>query len=155
MRKTFWIVLAFLLACATSFSADNFQPLNVKTGLWEVTEHMTAQGLPPAMAALVNHTSTYKTCITPEQLKENPFSDDKCKWSLIQSNSSDMEVKGTDCDSGKKEGMSTTVHYKLHAVDSEHVNGSGDWTATGQGQTMSGTVDGSGHWTASSCGNVR
>ncbi len=76
----------------------------------------------------------------------------KCNWKLIKSNSSDMEAKGTACDASENEG--TNVHYKLHALDSEHVNGSGDWTATFQGQVINGTVAGSGHWVASSCGDV-
>ncbi len=153
MRQT--LFLFCLLACASSFGADNYHPLNVKTGLWQVTEHTTATGLPPSMAALTNHTNTYETCVTPENLKENPFSDHKCNWTLIKSNSSDMEARGTACDAGKNQGASTTVHYKLHAVDSEHVNGSGDWTSAFEGQPVSGTVTGSGHWVASSCGNVR
>jgi hypothetical protein len=154
MRNTLLIAAACLLACTTFFAADNYQPLNVKTGLWQVTEHTMAQGLPPSMAALANHTNTYKTCVTPEKLKENPFSEEKCNWTLMKSSSSDMEAKGTSCVS-PSEGMSTSVHYKLHAVDSEHVSGSGDWTSTGGGQSMSGTVSGSGQWVGSSCGDVQ
>ncbi len=154
MRKTLLVVVC-LVACASSFGSDNYQPLKVKTGLWQVTEHTLAKGLPPSMAALANHTITYKTCVTPEKLNENPFTDHKCNWTLIKSSASDMEAKGTACDAGSKQGMSTVVHYKLHAEDSEHVNGSGEWTSTAQGQTMSGTVNGSGHWVASSCGNVQ
>ncbi len=154
MRKTLLVVVVCLLAYASSFGGDNYQPLNVKTGLWQVTEHTIAKGLPPSMAAMANHTNTYKTCVTPEKLRENPFSDHKCNWTLVKSSSSDMEAKGTACDAGKNQGTSTAVHYKLHATDAEHVNGSGDWTATGGGQNMNGTVDGSGHWVAASCGNV-
>jgi hypothetical protein len=155
MRTTLLIVVVCLLACGTFFGGDNDQPLNVKTGLWQATETTNAKGLPPSMAALANRTITYETCVTPQKLKENPFTDHQCNWTFIKSSSSDMEAKGTACDAGKNQGMSTDVHYKLHAVDSEHVNGSGDWTSTGGGQTMSGTINGSGHWVANSCGNVK
>lgn len=153
MRKTFLVVVVCLLARVTFFGGDNYQPLNVKTGLWQVTENTVAKGLPPSMAAMANHTINYETCVTPEKLKENPFTNEKCKWTLLQSSSSDMEAKGTACESGN-EGISADVHYMLHAVDSEHVNGSGDWTANFQGQPMSGTITGSGRWVASSCGDV-
>jgi hypothetical protein len=149
-----YVAAICLLAVATGFSGDNYQPLSVKPGLWQVTENTKAKGLPPAMANMANHSITYKTCVTPAKLKENPFTDHKCNWTVIKSNSSDMEAKGTSCDAGKNQGMSTDVHYKLHAVDSEHVNGSGDWTASGEGQSMSGSVTGSGHWVSASCGNV-
>jgi Protein of unknown function (DUF3617) len=154
MRNIFLIVVVSLFGCATFFGGDNYQPLNVKTGLWQVTENTVAKGLPPSMAAMANHTNTYQTCITPEKLKENPFTDEKCTWTLINSNSSEMEVKGTACRSGSNLGTLADVHYKLHAVDSEHVNGSGDWAATVEGQPMSGTITGSGHWVSSSCGDV-
>lgn len=154
MPKTLLVVVVCLVACASSFGAHNYQPLNVKTGLWQVTEHTVAKGLPPSMAALANHTVSYKTCVTPEKLQENPFTDHKCNWTLMESSSSDMEARGTACDAANNQG-STTVHYRLHAVDSEHVNGSGDWTSTVQGQPITGSIDGSGHWLASSCGNVQ
>lgn len=153
MLRTLFAVC--LLTSAVYAGGPAYQPLNVKTGLWQVTENTNAKGLPPAMAAAVNHSITYKTCVTPEKLKENPFTGHKCNWTMIRSSSSDMEAKGTACDAGKNQGMSTDVHYKLHAVNPGYVTGTGDWTSSGGGQNMSGTVNGSGHWVSSSCGNVQ
>lgn len=154
MRKRLWVIVCLSISAAC-FGSGNYKPMNVKTGLWEVTEHTVAKGLPPAMAAMGNRNLTYKTCVTPEKLKENPFTGHDCKWTILNSSSSDMEAKGTACDAGKNQGMTTNVHYKLHAVDSEHVNGSGDWTATGGGQNINGSIDGSGHWLGASCGQVK
>ncbi len=154
MRKISLVVLVCLVASAAFSGGPNYEPLNVKLGLWQVTEKTTAQGMPIA-AQNGMHSITYKTCVTKEKLAENPFSDHKCKWTVLRSSASDEEAKGTNCDAGENQGMDTTVHYKLHAVDPEHVNGSGEWTSTGGGMSLSGTVSGSGHWVAASCGNVR
>ena len=61
-----------------------------------------------------------------------------------------MEVSGTACDVGYQ-GMKANFHLKLHVVDSEHVQGSGDWQADGGGMSMNGKATGNGKWISASC----
>jgi hypothetical protein len=137
------------------------QPLNAKTGLWEVTETIVWIGLPPQMAAMMKgmpQTRTYKTCVKTENLSTNPWaggSGDKCSWTVVTSTSTDMEVRGTACDLGKNYGMKADVHGTIHVADSQHGTGSMDVTLTGSGQTMHGTASYTGKWIGSSCAGMQ
>lgn len=172
MRKLLLVVAIGLLACVVLAQNARFQPLNVKAGLWQVTVTTAFSGqLPPEMQARLDqmtpqqrarieaqfgatpHTRTYKKCIKQEDVKRDPFSgrDEKCNWTVLNSTSSEMEVRGTSCDAGKNQGMDTDVTLKIHALDSGNVKASVKGTATGNGQTM--TVNGSytGKWLGSTC----
>ncbi len=150
MSKTLFVSMVCLLASAAFTAGGKFEPLNVKTGLWQVTETYSATGLPAGIPA--NHTNNYKTCITKKDLDSNPFRerDDKCSWTVMNSTASDMEVSGTACDMGEQ-GMTADIHLKLHVVDAEHVQGLGDWKANGGGMSMSGKATGNGKWISASC----
>ncbi len=152
MRKTLLASAVCLFASAAVAGSGQFQPLNVKTGLWQVTETYSATGLPAGMPAAA-HTFTYKNCVTNKDLAANPFSDpnQNCTWKVLNSTGSDMEVKGTSCSLDREQGIKANVHLKLHVVDPEHVNGSGDWTADGNGLSMSGNATGSGKWISANC----
>ncbi len=150
MRKTLFVSVVCLLASAAVAGAGQYQPLNVKPGLWQVTETYSATGLPAGVPSA--RTTTYKNCVTKQELATNPFSepDQKCTWTVLKSTGSDMEVKGTSCFLADT-GMESDIHMKLHAVDPEHVTGSGEWTASGNGQQMSGKATGSGKWVSATC----
>ncbi len=143
------IFLGVVLVSATIlFSANTYQPLKVKTGLWQVTTSNNLMGS--------QHTSSYKTCVTAKDLNTNPWAngaDDKCDWSVVTSTASDMEVQGSSCAAGKNYGMETNVDIKFHAVDSENVKASLQGTSTGNGQTMNFSGTYAGKWISSDCPN--
>jgi hypothetical protein len=173
------IQFTLILLWATVLLAGTFQPLNVKTGLWQVTEVSTVGGAPPItpdmQAALdkmtperraraeammksrfggTPHTTQYKKCITPKDLNSNPFVNgpgEKCNWTTVTSTSTDMEARGSGCEAGKEQGMDTDVDIKLHVVDPQNVKATVQGKATGNGQTMN--IDNSltGKWVAATC----
>jgi hypothetical protein len=178
MRKGFLASLICLFAGVVLLAAGKVQPLNVKTGLWQVSMTTTMSGLPPIapemqakldqmtpeqrakMEAMMKsrfggtpHTSSYKKCVTKEELENNAFDkpDEKCNWTVVNSTGSDMEVKATSCAAAKNEGMQTDVDLKLHVVDSENVQASMQLTATGNGHTMNGSGSYTGKWLGAAC----
>lgn len=132
-------------------------PLNVNTGLWQMTETVTWTGLPPQTEAIMKQaapTHTYKSCVKPKDLSSNPWGDgshDKCTWTAVNSTGTDMDVRATGCDLGKNYGMTAEVHGKIHVLDSEHGTGSMVITVTGNGQTMNGHATYTGKWIGASC----
>ena len=169
-----------LLSTTVLFAATDFQPLNVKPGLWQVTEISTIGGgappITPAMQARLDkmtpeqrahieammksrtggtpHTNQYKKCVTAKELNTNAFMngpDEKCTWTIVNSTGTDMEARGTSCEAGKEQGMETNVDIKLHVVDPEDVKASIQGTASGNGQTIN--IDNSltGKWLGASC----
>jgi hypothetical protein len=179
MRKVLLASLLCTLASAVIAATGEITPLNVKTGLWQVTSTSSASGdmpaLPPevqaklgqmspeqrakieeAMKSKLNgtpQTSTYKKCLTKEDLTKNAFGkpDDKCTWTVLTSTGTDMDVKGTLCDVGKSSGLASDIHIKFHVVDSENVQASAHGSATGNGRTT--TIDGTyaAKWLGASC----
>ena len=89
MRKM--ILLVAVLLSATVLLAATLEPLNVKTGLWQVTMTSTINGLPAPT------TSTYKSCVKKEDLDKYPFTDPKakCTWTVQSSTGSKMDATGT------------------------------------------------------------
>jgi len=177
MRKT-----SFTVVClwASILLADgNFQPLNVKTGLWQVTSTHTLSGLPPItpemqarMARLTPEqrakiegmmkaqsggtptTTHYKKCITPKDLTTNPWTNgpgESCTWNIQNSTGTDMELQGSSCAAGRNEGMKTDVAVKLHVIDPENVSATMQGSSTGNGRTMNFTGSYTGKWVNSSC----
>lgn len=178
MQKT--ISCASILLCALILlAADAYKPLNVKTGLWQVTVIHTASGTPPIPADMqarmakmtpeqrarveemirsrfggTPQTTTYNKCVTTKDLNTNPWangSDEKCNWTVLNSTASDMEVNGSSCAAGRDQGMKTNVNVKLHVVDPENVKATMQGSATGNGQTtnISGTY--TGKWLGATC----
>ena len=174
---------AILLSATALLASGNYQPLNVKPGLWEVTRTTTASGappIPPEMQARLDQlspeqrakmeemmksrfggtptTTTYKKCITPKDLNTNPFAngpDEKCAWTVVSSTGSDQEARGTSCALGKNYGMNSDVYVRAHASDSENVKGTMQITATGDGKTMNINGTYSGKWIGADCGNAK
>ena len=170
---------AILLWSTVLLAGTTFQPLNVKTGLWQVTEVSTIGGAPPItpdMQARIDkmtpeqraraeammksrfggtpHTTQYRKCVTAKDLNANPFVNgpgEKCSWTVVSSTGSDMEARGTACEAGKEQGMETDVEIKLHVVDPEDVKATVQGKATGNGSTVN--IDNSltGKWIAATC----
>ena len=180
MRKVLSAALVGLLASVVLLAAGKVQPLNVKTGLWQVSTTTTMSGLPeipPDMQARLDQmtpeqrakieammksrlggtpqTSSYKKCVTKEELENNPWNkpDEKCDWAVVNSTGSDMEVKTNSCTAGKNVGMmQTNVDLKIHVVDSENVQATMQLTSTGNnGTTMVGNGTYTGKWLGATC----
>ena len=76
MRNTLLVVLVCSAASTIFAAAGQFQPLNVKTGLWHMTKAVTWTDLPPQMAAMMKatpQTTTYNSCVTTSSLSTNPW----------------------------------------------------------------------------------
>ena len=82
---------AVLLWATVLLAGSNFQPLKVKTGLWQVTEISNLSGLPPEMLRMMGQTPgprtiTYKSCVTAKDLNSNPWAkgaEEKCTWTVL------------------------------------------------------------------------
>ena len=147
---------AICLAAGLAFAqTGRLQPLKVKTGQWQMTQNLTWTGLPPQLAAaLTNGVPVhYKSCVKQEDLLKNPWtngSGQKCSWTVLHSDGTDMEVQGT-CSVGEGDRMSLQMHGKIHAVDSENGTGSVETTLTGNGMNAKGHADYVGKWIGATC----
>ena len=125
--------MTVLLASTIALGQSKFQPLNVKTGLWESTTTSTTAGempLPSDMLAKFSPdqrariearmnansaarmgTFTNKQCETKEKLAEQPFSSQKeCKSSIITSTATKAEIK-MSCDYGSPERLVPVLNH--------------------------------------------
>ena len=150
-----------------------FQPLNVRTGLWEntLTTIMGGDSIPANLlsrmsperrakmeaamrerASANGHTTTYQSCVTADELKKMPFADKQnCTDTLLSSSSTDAQIKFA-C---TMEDIKANGTLQVHVVSSTSVQGTGSGTATGNGQTMNITSTMSGRWVNSDCGDVQ
>jgi hypothetical protein len=158
IMRTRLLALAIGSAGFVAFAvAQQFQPLNVKTGLWQMTKTIAWTGLPPQMAAMMKSapkTTQYNSCVTTAGLRSNPWADgsgDNCTWNVVRSTSTDMEVTGTGCQLGANNGMSAQVHGQIHILDSTDGTGSMTVTLSGSGQTATGQASYTGKWISASC----
>lgn len=160
-RSLTWIVIAVVLVgrsffAQTAATSGNVPPLDVKTGLWQITKTTTWTGLPPRYASAMKNglPVKYNSCVKAKDLSTNPWTngaEEKCVWTVLNSTGTDLEVKGSSCNFGKEYGMTAEVHGKLHVVDPEDGTGSFQITLTGNGQTMNGNSLYSGKWVAATC----
>lgn len=96
MRKII-LLSVFCLSASVVLAGGDIKPLNVKTGLWQVTMTTNMTGLPPispevlkqltpeqrskleesmkARASQGPQKRTYKHCMTQQDLNKDPFSD--------------------------------------------------------------------------------
>jgi hypothetical protein len=119
-------------------------PLNIKTGLWQVTMTSKVSSFPQP------NTSTYESCIKKDDLAKYPFTDPdaNCNWDVLSSTGKQMEAKGM-C---KPKGMgNVSFNMKLEAADSENVKGTGQMTIDGPGGVINGTYTGSAKWKSATC----
>jgi len=129
---------------ATVLLAAALNPLNVKTGLWQVTMTTTIDELP------VPHATTYNACLKPEDLSNYPFTDPKahCTWNVVTSTSSQMQANGTCTPSGMG-----TVQFKMNlvAVDPGTVKATGQITADSPAGALHGSYTGAAKWVGATC----
>ena len=140
MRKL--ILLTVVSFAATVVAAADLQPLNVKTGLWQVTTTTTVQGMPAPL------TQTYKSCVTDTNKYPFPDRDNECTYKVQSSTSTHMEVSG-NCQ--YQTGEKADFKIRLDVDDSEHAHGAGQATIAGPAGTMHGDYSGKGKWIAARC----
>jgi hypothetical protein len=171
MRNTL-IVLA--LGGVSVWAADRFQPLNVKTGLWENTTFITTNGQIPvssdilakltpeqrarvearmnAQSAQKTKTRTDQNCLTQEDLNQGTlFNKDnkECTQKILNSSSTTLEVQ-VDC---RHDTMTSQMLLSLQAISPELVKGTATTKITSEGHTMTSKNDLSARWLSASCGN--
>lgn len=178
--KILMVAAACLMTAVAAPGAGQNQPLQVKTGLWQVTQTTTINGgvaaLPPDMQARLAqmtpeqrarieaamkdqlggapHTTTFKSCVTQKDLDKQPWSSGtECKWTVITSTGTDMEARGTACELGKEEGMSSEIHIKIHVVDPGDARATFDGKATGNGHTLTLSGTHTAKWIGATCPN--
>jgi hypothetical protein len=170
------ILIGLVWISSAAWAQSKFQPLNVKTGLWESTTTSTTSGQTPIPAEFLaklspeqrakvearmnanansaprTRTFTSKRCETKEKLAEQPFaSQQECKETVISSTGNQMEVK-LSCDFGD---VKSTGSMKIEATSPEAVKGSGQMTSNGGGHAMTINTEFSSKWLGSSCGDVK
>ncbi|HTR39501.1 MAG TPA: DUF3617 family protein [Bryobacteraceae bacterium] len=169
--KTICLLGAAVLA-VTAWGADNFHPLDVKTGLWETTVRNQMSGmpaLPPDMlnrltpeqrakveaamkahAAQAPRTTISRSCMTREKL-DKPYDltnqPKECTHKVITSNSSKQEVH-FECAIG---GGKQTGTVRVEAVDSENIKGTMQINMAAGERTSTTATDFSSKWLRSSC----
>lgn len=164
MRKAI-LVVSCLAICAALLFAATEQPLNVKPGLWQVERTVTYHGLPPQYQAMLDRLTPeqkaasgidvphpFKTCRTEKQINTSWVQgDNNCKWTVLKSTSTELEVHGTSCRLGRNEGQSTSVDVNIHVLDPEHLRGDIHGTETGNG--INATLDGTytAKWLGATC----
>jgi len=166
--KTIRLVAACLFA--TAVLAVTETPLDVKPGLWQIDQTVKYTGLPPNIQAMLDRLTpeqrtamgygaalSYKKCITEKGLNTSWVQgDNNCKWTVLKSTATELEVQGTNCKManqvmGRSQGLTSEGLFKIHVLDSEHLQGSIHGTATGNG--VNATMDGSykGKWISATC----
>ncbi len=172
MRTKLFIAL-IVTSSAALWAADRYQPLAVKTGLWEVTttismsgqmplppdvlekltpeqrakfeERMNGKSLQPAKPIVSKH------CLTQEQLdKGASFAEDRksCQHTIVSSTRSKAVVRMDCLDNGVK----IEAKLEFEAVDSENIKGQTQTTATGGDRTMNSNSTLTGKWLGPACG---
>jgi hypothetical protein len=130
--KKLILIGAVLLPATVVLASKTIQPLNVSTGLWEVTLTSKISTLPTP------NTNTYKTCVAKQDLTKYPFTDpeEKCTSTVLSSTGSKMEARGTCRPEGG--GPKYDFSLRLEALDAEHVEGKGRLAISGPSGTMNG-----------------
>jgi hypothetical protein len=153
MRKVIAVGMV-CLAASLATAAGDVQPLNAKTGLWQMTQVVTWTGLPPQYASMMKNGQPvkYKSCVKEKDLTSNPWghgSEQKCDWKVVKSSSSDMEVEGKSCQMG--DFGTAEMHGTIHVSDSENGTGTFNIVLTAQGQKMNGHATYTGKWVSATC----
>ena len=143
----------------------SYQPLGIKTGLWEVTYSRSANGDVPMPAGFASKltpeqraryeaamkeksTHTYKSCVKKEDIDGSLLKNDqKCKVTVLKSTSSELDGK-MECD---MEGMRGNGTMNMHVIDSEHTQGVTHMTLNGNGRTFNSDATISSKWIGADC----
>ena len=175
MRKLILLSAICLGAELLLTAGGQYQPLNVKTGLWETSWTSSFSGRPPIptemlekmtpeqrarfeaamnrMASQAPKSRTTKSCLTKEKLDSDPFSekDKSCTETVLASTGSKMEVREV-C---THENAKTDVTVHIEAADSEHVKGTVKSNTSGGGNTMNVNGTFTSKWLGSACGDTK
>ncbi|MGH9482661.1 MAG: DUF3617 domain-containing protein [Terriglobales bacterium] len=157
-----------LLAAAALLAGQSFTPLNVQTGVWQVNQQVTLTGdlpVPPELAAnmtpamraqiaaefLGPNNITYKTCVTPAKLAQDPFPPKSsphasCTETVVSSTSTDLTVQIACAGDVTGGGQ-----VNLHASDTHHVTANGNGTVTAEGKTLHDQVSVTAQWIGPTC----
>jgi hypothetical protein len=163
MRKALLVAISITIVAA--LYAGDEQPLDVRTGLWQVEYHVKYSGLPPQMQAMMDQMTAqqksamglqtpknFKICVT-EKNRNTSWTEgsNDCRWKVLKSTTTDLELHGTSCSAGKNQGAASDVDLKFHVLDREDVRASLHGTATENG--MNATLDGdyTGKWVSATC----
>jgi len=154
-------------APAKKVQGANYQPLGIKTGLWEVTYSRRANGEVPIPAEYIsrltpeqrarfeaamkeNSTHTYKSCVKKEDVDGsllNSKNNRDCNVTILKSTSTELDGKMA-CN---MEGMNGNGTMNMHVIDSEHTKGVTHMTMTGNGKTFNTDATISSKWISSDC----
>jgi hypothetical protein len=173
MRKC--LPLVFIAVCSLPlWAADNFTPLNVKEGLWEVTTTHSMSGMPATpnippdalakmppeqrarVEAMMKGTpDVRKECVTKEKLQKNSaFSNNRgdCARTLVTSTGNKLEVK-IHCEEKQTITDGTLV---LEALSSDGVKGTmHSVTNSSNGHNMNMDFTFSSKYLGPACGDVK
>jgi uncharacterized protein DUF3617 len=147
MQRIF-VALLFVSAVFV-WAADKFQPLNIKTGLWEVTMNSKPSGSMP----IPPNTVTYKSCLTKEELEKGPTfnqGDMQCTQTILTSSPTRLEMKMA-CQGQEMSGSGT---MQVVALSQESAKASGQMTMSAGGQTMNNNITITSKWIGPNCGDV-
>ena len=160
MKINIVVAIAFGMAATALLAQEKVTPLNVKTGQWQSTTSIAVSGslgIPPEMEAKLTpeqrarmqaamdrsgsgqtHTTSDKSCLKQEDLTRDPFNAGKndegmkCRENLVRSTSSDADVELTCTD---PRGDTSEFRITFHAIDQEHVTGTGHGNGKRYGHT--------------------
>jgi len=163
-------VAASIPAFAQRQAGKEYQPLDVKTGLWETTTSYKVSGdlpLPPGTlekltpeeraqleqsmkGSAATQTLIDKHCVTQKDL-QHPLNEEHCTWNIVESSGSRARGSVVCEDQGIR--MSGTGDFQ--AVDPEHMKGTAHLTTTGSDRSMSTDATFTSRWLGASCGDVK
>ncbi len=157
-------------------AADKQQPLNAKPGLWEITSSQQMKGAPPVppevlakmspeqrakIEALFKQregqgpvTRTRQSCITQDQLSNNPFTEDRpsCQRTIINSTPTVFEFH-QECN--ESNGSHIVTDGKVEAPGDTNMKGSMKVKVDNSGRTTDINIDLSGKWLSSDCAQAK
>jgi hypothetical protein len=154
-------------------AADDSAPLNVKAGLWEITQTTTLSGTPPVSQQMLDRlppdqraryeermkargtpeakTVTRKHCVTKEELEKGiAFNDDekRCLRTVLHSSHDKMEVRLQCVEEGGKKHNGI---YRLEASDPDNVKGTVQGMSAGGGGVLYINSTLTAKWVSESC----
>jgi hypothetical protein len=174
MRTKILLVVMFG-AGTVALAAQKIEPLNVKLGLWEMTQVTKSTGdmaIPAEYAARLTpeqkakleaamkaqtagpaKTLTYKSCFTKEKMENSSFFNDKkeCTQTILTSSSTKIALNAT-C---MLKDIKMSGNGEFEAVSPENIKGTVHLTSTGGDHTMNTDATYTGKWIGSSCGDVK
>ena len=165
-----------VVSAAQVVGPRQIHPLDVKTGLWEVTSTPQVGAMPPMPPHLGRLTPEQRAKIeerwkanAAERAKprprilvsprkkltnETPFGEHKpsCKRTVLTSTSSTLEVQ-EQCAEANRTKLDVT--FRVEAVNSENVKGVVEAAMSGGGRAMKTSSEITGKWVSPVCGTVQ